>query len=236
VGALKGDRCDDEGAGKSTPGALSGIATCMRKRLDVSFAFFVLVAMTTPLRADENANLTTLKFASHSYAIPRELIELVMKPDYSRVANPNPNWPHDPAVLLELQWPEFTAPTIRDPQEKLKRTINVALSAGTVGTVARYIERLHELQYSPEISDAPYGLRELRGGLWKDFQEYIASPDGGPEFMMHCDRPEKLFHSCEYSFDYLDIKVDVYFHSPFLSSWRDIHQKTLALLGSIRKD
>jgi hypothetical protein len=190
----------------------------MRKRLNVGFAIFVMGAMTTPLQAADDPNIVILKVESHSYVIPRDLIWMTM------------NREHGP-VLLGVQWPEFTAPTIRDPQEKTKRTINVSFPMGPVMTVARHIERLNELHYSPEIGDAPYGLRELRSGLAKEFREYIASPEGGAEYVMHCDS-----HSCGYYFEYLDLPVNVYFNATLLSNWRKIHQKTLSLLNGMRKD
>lgn len=213
----------------------------MKERPNVSFAIFILGAMTMPLQAEENPNFITQELASHSYVIPRDLIEMIYKPDYSGVSNPNPNWSHDPVVRLALQWPEFTASKSGDLQEKARRKINVTVGAGAVMTVARTIERLNELNYSPEISDAPYGLRELRSGLSKEFREYIASSDGGTEYLIHCNQPpvEKipmLYYSCNYYFEYFDLKVNVYFNSPFLSSWREIHQKTLSLLNSMRKD
>jgi alpha-D-ribose 1-methylphosphonate 5-triphosphate synthase subunit PhnI len=74
-------------------------------------------------------------------------------------------------------------------------------------------------------------LRELRSGLAKEFREYIASPEGGAEYVMHCDS-----HSCGYYFEYLDLPVNVYFNATLLSNWRKIHQKTLSLLNGMRKD
>lgn len=204
-------------------------------------AGFIALGMTTPLQADDSPNFVTQTLASHTYVIPRDLIEIIYKPDYSGVTNPNPNWSRDPAVRLGLQWPEFTAPTIRDPQERARRKINVSMLEGTVMTVARGIERLNELNYSPEITGAPYGLRELRSGISKEFREYIASKDGSRDYLIHCTQPQtvttpKLYYSCNYYFEYLDLMVNVSFSSPFLSDWREIHQKTLSLLNRMRKD
>jgi len=84
--------------------------------LSAGFISFILGGMTTPPQADEGPDFVTQTLASHSYEIPRDLIEMIYKPDYSGVANRNPNWSHDPVVRLALQWPEFTAPTISDPQ------------------------------------------------------------------------------------------------------------------------
>lgn len=201
----------------------------------------MLGVVTTPLRAQEAPSFVTQKIGSHSYVIPRDLIVTIFKPDYSGARNPNPNWSRDPAVRLAVQWPEFTTSTIRDPQEKAKREINISFSTGTVMTIPRLIERLNELQCSPEIRDAPYGLRELRSCLSKEFREYITSPEGGTGYVMHCDQPSiedvrMLYYSCNYYFEYLDLSVNVYFKSPFLSNWREIHQKTLFLLDSMRRD
>jgi len=202
-------------------------------------AGFIALGMT--IQADDSPNFVTQTLASHTYVIPRDLIEMIYKPDYSGVTNPNPNWSRDPVVRLALQWPEFTAPTIGDPQEKAKRKINVTLLAGKVMTVAQTIERLSEFNYSPEITSASYGLRELRSSQSKAFREYIASPEDGSEYLIHCNQPEietlpMLYYSCDYYFEYFDLKINVNFHSPFLSNWREIHQKTLSLLNRMRKD
>ncbi|SEM75030.1 hypothetical protein [Bradyrhizobium sp. OK095] len=209
--------------------------------LRVGLMPLVLGVKTTPLHAAENSNFITQKIESHSYMIPRDLVETIYKPNYSGVPNPNPNWPHEPVVRLALQWPEFIAPEIGNPQEKARRKINVTLLSGTVMTVAKTIERLNEFNYSPEIIGAPYGLRELRSSQSKEFREYIASPEEGSEYLIHCDQPEvetlpMLYYSCDYYFEYLDLKINVNFHSPFLSEWRKIHQKTLSLLNRMRKD
>jgi hypothetical protein len=45
-----------------------------------------------------------------------------------------------------------------------------------------------------------------------------------------------LYYNCGYDFEYLDLKINVYFSSPFLGDWREIHQKTVALLNGMRKD
>lgn len=168
------------------------IALVRGSSLSTGFMAFILGGMTTPLQAGESPNFMTQTLGSHTYAIPRDLIEMIYKPDYSGVANSNPNWSRDPVVRLALQWPEFTASTISDPQEKARRGIKVSMLEGTVMTVARGIERLNELNYSPEIIDAPYGLRELRSGLSKEFREYIASLDGGSDYLIHCSQPQSL--------------------------------------------
>jgi hypothetical protein len=81
------------------------------------------------------------------------------------------------------------------------------LIAGAVRTVAQHIERLDALHYSSEISDAPYGLKELRSGPAKHFHEYIALAEAGPEYLIHCDQDDgetitKLYYSCNYDFEY----------------------------------
>jgi hypothetical protein len=50
--------------------------------------------------AEDQSTPVTQKLGSHTYALPRELIEMIYKPDYSGAPNPNPNWPHDPVVVL----------------------------------------------------------------------------------------------------------------------------------------
>jgi hypothetical protein len=84
-------------------------------------------------------------------------------------------------------------------------------------------------------------LKELRSELTKDFREYIAAPDKGAEYVIHCNEAdnganERLFCSCNYSFGYADLCVNVYFTSLFLKDWRAIHKKTVALLDGVRKD
>jgi hypothetical protein len=171
--------------------------------------------------------------------IPRDLIEMIYVPDWSRVPNANPNWPHDLVVRLDVRWPEFTASPGVHSQEQAKRKIIVSLIEGTVRTVTQQVERLNELRAAPEISGAGYGLKELRSDLSKGFREYIASPDHGPEYLIHCDQSENekiLYHSCTADFEYLDLKVNLHFNSPFLSDWREIHRKTVNLLDSMRRD
>ena len=194
-----------------------------------------------PSQAEERSASISQKLASHTYVIPRDLIEMIYKPDYSGAPNPNPNWPNDTVVRLDVQWPTFTASPKADSGDKAKRKIIISMIKGTTRTVAQHLDNLHELHFSPEIGAAQYELKEIHSDLSKNFREYIASPENGPEYLIHCNQSESetvatLYYSCNYDFDYFGLAVNVYFNSPFLSNWREIHQKTVTLLDSMRTD
>ena len=210
----------------------------IREKSYASIVVFILGATMMPARADERPTSVTQKLASHTYVIPRNLIEMIYKPDYSGAPNPNPNWPHDPVVRLVVQWPEFTASIGGNGEENAKRKIIISLKRGATRTIAQDIESLNAQGLKSEIGAAQYGLKELRSDLSRNFREYIASPEYGLEFLIHCNQldPAMLYSSCNYNFEYFGLKVNVYFASLFLSDWQEIHQKTVALLNSIRKD
>jgi len=223
--------------------AIAPYALRMKKleKFYVCIVAFILALVTMPSQAEEQSTSITQNLGSHAYVIPRDLIEMIDKPDYSGMPSPNANWPHDPVVRLAVQWPEFTASTDSNRQDKAKRKITISMAKGSTRTIAQVVERLDALHFAPKISNAQYGLKELRSHLSRNFREYIATPEGGPEYLIHCDQPEReivamLYHACDYNFEYFDLEVNVYFSSPFLSNWLEIHQKTLALLNSMRKD
>jgi hypothetical protein len=217
-----------------------------RERLYVCAVILDLAAVTLRARAEDQSTSITQNLGSHAYVIPRDLIKTIFKSDYSRLPNANSSWPHDPVVRLAVQWPEFgrsefTGSTGAERQDKAKRRITISMTKGSTRTIAQIIESLDKLHFAPEISNAQYGLKELRSRLSKNFREYIATPEVGPEYLIHCDQPEiendlMLYFNCGYDFEYLDLRINVYFSSPFLGDWREIHQKTLALLNSMRKD
>lgn len=210
----------------------------IREKSHAHFVVFVLGATMMPAQADERPASVTEKLASRTCVIPKNLIEMIYKPNYSGVPNPNPNWPHDPVVRLVVRWPEFTASIGGNTQENAKRKIIISLRKGTTRTIAQSIESLSAQGLKPEISAAQYGLKEFRSDLSRNFREYIASPEYGSEFLIHCTQldPARLYSSCNYDFEYFGLEINVYFASPFLSNWQEIHQKTVALLNSIRKD
>ena len=212
-----------------------------KKKFCARGVIFIIGAAAMPAQAEERS--VTQKLASHTYVISRDLIETIYKPDYSRVPNPNPNWPHEPAIRLSLQWPGFQAAAKgSDPIERAKHRVNITMldfMTAPIMSVDQSIHRLNELGFKPQVLPASYGLRELRSDLTRDFREYIAGQDQNELYLIHCtDRPSgaRVFESCNYDFRYLDLHVNVYFTSLFLKEWQAIHTKTLALLDSMRKD
>jgi hypothetical protein len=157
------------------------------------------------------------------------------------VLAPNPNWPNDSVVRLDVQWPTFTASIGAKGGDQAKRKIVISMVKGTTRTVAHHLESLNELHFKPEVVAAQYDLKEIHSDLSKNAREYIASPAKDLEYLIHCDQSESetaasLYYSCNYDFDYFGLKINVYFNSPFLGDWREIHQKTVALLNRMRKD
>jgi len=213
----------------------------MKKKFHAHIVAFAVVAMSAPVQAEQRSGSINQELASHTYVIPRDLIEMIYKPDYSSVRNPNPNWPNDPVVRLHVQWPAFTASTGAKGEDAAKRKIIISMLKGATRTVAQHLAGLNESHFKPEVVAAQYDLKEIHSDLSKKSREYIASPQHGPEYLIRCNRFESetiasLYYSCDYDFDYFGLKINVYFNSPFLRNWREIQQKTVALLNSMRKD
>ncbi len=199
--------------------------------------------------ADEQSPTVSQKLGAHTYGIPRDILELIHKPDYSREPNPNPNWSREPVIRLAVQGPELTARRggeqieIEKRIENAKRQINISLlslSAAPILGVNEVIRRRSELGLDPKIGPAKFGLRELRSTLAKGFQDYIATSDDGREYLIHCTGPDDTENTtstyrCDSKFPYDDLYVQVNFSSIYLPDWQALHRRTISLINSMRR-
>lgn len=183
----------------------------------------------------------TQKLASHTYVIPRDLIATLFKPNYSGVSIPSPNWPHEPVILLSVQWPDFGAlPETRQP-EVLQHRIFVTMSSleeHPITSIAQITENLAKSGYETTLDSAEYNLTEFSSGLTKghELRWFIARPNSSVNFLIRCYPSEQQFGgNCDFDFPYDDVSVNASFGWVHIKDWKRVYEKTVCLLDRLRK-
>jgi hypothetical protein len=148
---------------------------------------FLLEGTTMRSQARDEPNTVIQKLGSHSYAIPRDMIEMIYKPDWSKVPNPNPNWSHEPVIRLALQWPDFAAARKTNDHEVYIRKISIGLSSlaeNPLQSVDDAVKSLDSKDLKPRIVAAEYGLQQLLTNLRHGTRDYIATADDQSRFLI----------------------------------------------------
>jgi hypothetical protein len=202
----------------------------------------VLGLMAMPAQAGDQTDDVIQKLASHTYVIPRDLIEMIYKPDYSRAPIVNPNWPREPVIRLVVQWPGFSAAIKTKEIDLIKHRINISLASleeQPITPIEQLQINLAKSGYDPTFEPAEYGLVELHSGLTKghNLRWLIARPSSNVSFLVRCNVPGQNFAGdCEFDFPYSDVKVNAHFDWVLLEDWAGIYEKSVTLLDGMRKD
>jgi hypothetical protein len=198
-----------------------------------------------PSQARDEPDTVIQKLGSHSYAIPRDMIEMIYKPDWSKVLNPNPNWSHEPVIRLAVLWPDFAAARETKDVEVYRRRINISLSSlaeHPLQSVDDLVKSLDRQDLEPRIIAAEYGLQELvsnqkTGGI----PDYIATTDDQARFLIRCvvennAKQAGKSYPCDSKFPLGDLNVDVNFTTVVLPEWKELFAKVRALITAIQRD
>jgi hypothetical protein len=205
---------------------------------------FLLEGTTMPSRARDEPDTVIQKLGSHSYAIPRDMIETIYKPDWSKVPNANPNWAQEPVIRLAVQWPNFAAARATKDIEVYRRKVNIGLSSlaeHPLQSVDDVVKRLDERALKPRIVAAEYGLHQLLTSLKHGARDYIATTDDQSSFLISCDpednaKPAGQVYLCDSKIPLGDLNVNISFTSLVLPEWRELFAKVRALVASIQRD
>jgi hypothetical protein len=205
---------------------------------------FLLEGTTMPSQARDEPDTVIQKLGSHSYAIPRAMIEMIYKPDWSKVPDPNPNWSHEPVIRLAVQWPDFAAAQATKDVEVFRRKINISLSSlqeNPLQSVDDTVKSFDSKDLKPRIIAAEYGLQQLLTKLRYGTRDYIATTDDQARFLIHCDpadnaKPAGKVYGCDGQFPLGDLNVGVSFTTVVLPEWKELFTKVGALIAAIQRD
>lgn len=205
---------------------------------------FSLEGAMMPSQARDELNTAMQKIGSHSYAIPRDMIDTIYKPDWSKVPNANPNWPHEPTIRLAVQWPDFAAaPPARDA-EAYKGRMTIALSSleeNPLQSVDDAVKSLDSKGLKPRIITADYGLQELVSNLRRGTTDYIATTDDQARFFIRCDpldpaKQADQVYRCDSKVALGDLNVDVNFTNLILPEWKQLFAKVRVFITAMQRD
>ncbi len=190
-------------------------------------------------RAQDQSDSVVQKLASHTYVIPRSILDMVYLPDYSKVANPNPNWPHEAVIRLYVGWPDFGAPSGPAFSENTLTISLGSLEELPITPIDEIIKNMAKAGWNPAFDPAEYNLVELRSSLNErdTTREFIAETDQGGKFLIRCHPPKPGYAGgCQFNAPYEDLQVNVSFWWIHLKEWKRLYEKTVSLIDSIRKD
>jgi hypothetical protein len=197
----------------------------------------ILAAMATSATADERSNTITQKLASHTYAIPRDILDNIYKPNPSREPGPSPHRSHEPEIRLYVQWPHFVASPKTEQLEHRIAITMLSLDEHPIRSVEQTLENLAKSGYGPTLDSAEYGLTEIDHRPASGLRYFIARPDNDMSFFIRCFiREPPLIGSCQFFFPYKDTSVRAFFWWPHFKDWKNIYEETVSLLDGMRKD
>jgi len=194
--------------------------------------------------AAERTDTVTQKLGAHTYVIPRDILELIYTPDYSRDPHPNPNWSREPVIRLFVHWPDFKSPRGINQFGIMEHVVNITLLdliGHPITSVEQITKNLSEANEHPIKIPADYDLIEFKTDLSQAIsRDFIGTTPGGYELYIHCDVPDSKFEGkinyfCEYNFPYFDAAVNVHFGWIYLRNWKDIYVSAVGLLDSMKK-
>jgi hypothetical protein len=154
--------------------------------------------------------------------------------------NPSPNWPHEPVILLSVQWPDFGALPETKQLEVLQHRIFVTMSSldeHPITSIAQITENQAKSGYKTTLDSAEYDPTELSSSLTKGhgLRDFIARPNSSLNFLIRCDLSEQQFGgNCEFDFPYDDVSVNAHFAWVHIKDWKKVYEKTVCLLDRLR--